>query len=156
MERAVQHQKLWRSSIDWLRLITHPENIVAQAKDAIKRLPWNKPLGSGATTLDFAGFLGASWLSDTQINMMVNVLQKRVGIEELTERALIEPIEFTWELEFVGAGSTDPQVSPYLLRVVDQVQDGITAIWFPVNVGGCHWIAGRVDFETWTFEFGKP
>ena len=103
MEKMIQHQRLWDSSIRWLKTITHPEEIVAKAKSVIEKLPWNKPLGSGgATTLEFAGFLGVSWLSDTQINLMIKVLRNRLEMEDHTERVLIEPIEFTWELESVG------------------------------------------------------
>ena len=76
-------------------------------------------------------------------------------MEDHTERVLIEPIEFTWELESVGRGSTDPKTSLYLLRLAGQVRDGITAIWFPINMNGCHWIAGKVDFEDRTFAFGE-
>ncbi|KAF9784786.1 hypothetical protein BJ322DRAFT_1196341 [Thelephora terrestris] len=155
-EKMIQHQKLWRSSVRWLESGTHPENVVAQAKDLINELPWNKSLRlGGTTTLEFAGFLGASWLSDTQINMMIRVLQNRLKTDVDTgKEVLVEPIEFTWELEAVGRGFTDPGSSPYLLRLAEQVQNGVTSIWFPVNVNGCHWIAGKVDFEECTFAFG--
>lgn len=155
-EKTIQHQKLWRSSVRWLELITHPKDVIMQAKNLIEKLPWNERLSSGgATTLELAGFLGASWLSDTQINMMVKVLRTRIETEDYTECALVEPIEFTWELESVSRGWTDPKSSPYLSRLAKRVQDGVTAIWFPINVRGSHWIVGRVDFENHTFAFGE-
>ena len=129
MEKMIQHQKLWRSSVRWLELITHPRDTIVQAKALIDRLAWNEPLSSGgATTLEFAGFLGVPWLSDTQINMMVKVLQNRLETEDHTEWVLIEPIEFAWGVESVGRGFTDPKSSVYLSQLVRQVQDGVTAI----------------------------
>lgn len=86
---------------------------------------------------------------------MVKVLQNRLETEDHTEWVLIEPIEFAWEVESVGRGFTDPKSSAYLSRLARQVQDGVTAIWFPLNVYGSHWIAGKVDFEERTFAFGE-
>ena len=71
----VENQKRWKSYIHWLELKTHPQGITVQAKNLIEKLSWNSPLSGGVSTLEFAGFLGVSWLSDTQINMMVDVLQ---------------------------------------------------------------------------------
>jgi hypothetical protein len=156
LEKTIQHQILWTSSVRWLGSLTHPKDTITQANSLIKKLPWNEPLDSGgATTLELAGFLGASWLSDTQINMMAKVLRNRMEIEGRTKCALVEPIEFAWELEAVGRGTTDPESSSYLSRLARRVHEGVTAIWFPINVEGFHWIAGRVDFENRTFEFGE-
>ena len=156
MQKVVGDQKRWQSSVRWLELATHPKDIVAQVKHLIKRLPWNKPLRStGATTLEFAGFLGVSWLLDTQINLMVNVLQNRMKTEEHTKGVLIEPLTLSWELISVGKGWTEPLTSSYLSRLANQVQAGITTIWFPINVNNNHWIVGRVDFKNHTFTFGE-
>ena len=156
IQKTIEHQKLWNSSIHWLESITHPKDIVIQGRDLIKNLPWNQPLCSGgATTLEFAGFLGVSWLSDTQIDMMIKVLQNRMKTEEHTEGVLIEPLAFFWELRSIGKGWTDPLTSPYLSRLANQIQDGITTIWFPMNINNNHWIAGRLDFEDCTFAFGE-
>lgn len=76
MQKMVKNQKQWKSSVHWLELVTHPQDIADQAKNLIEKLPWNCSLRSGgASTLEFVGFLGVSWLSDTQINMMVGMLQ---------------------------------------------------------------------------------
>lgn len=156
VEKMIQHQKLWRQSVCWLGSITHPMDTVLQVKSLVGRLPWNHPLSSGGeTTLKFAGFLGVSWLSDEQINMMVNVLQSRLDTEEHTECTLIEPLAFSWELRSVGKGWKELESSPYLLRLARRVEDGVTTIWFPMNVGEVHWIAGKVDFENHTFAYGE-
>jgi hypothetical protein len=156
MQKMVNDQKRWNSSISWLELATHPHNHVVQAKNPIERLSWNKPLPSGGlSTLNFAGFLGASWLSDTQINMMVDVLQDRMENEQHTRGAHIEPLTLAWELESIGKGWKDPLTSTHLSRIEDMIQAGTTAIWFPMNVNDNHWIAGRVDFKNNTFKFGE-
>ena len=152
MKKVVEHQKRWKLAVRWLELTTYPEGIVIQAKRLIERLSWNEPLHfSGASTLEFAGFLGVSWLSDTQIDMMVNVLQNRMKTEEHIGGVLIEPLTLSWELASVGKGWNKPLVSLYLSRLADQIEAGITTIWFPICVNENHWIAGRVDFKNYTF-----
>jgi hypothetical protein len=122
MQKMIEHQKLWRSSIHWLELITHPKDDVVQAWSLIGRLPWNEPLHSrGASTLEFAGFLGASWLSDTQIDMMVELLQNRMKTKGCLKGVLVEPLVFFWELVSVGNKLKEPLTSPYLSRLADQI-----------------------------------
>lgn len=155
MRRMVEDQKRWKSSVHWLGLKTHPKGIATDASSLIERLPWNKPLHfGGASTLQFADFLGVSWLSDTQIDMMVSVLGGRMNTERHMKGALIEPLVFAWELASVGNGWKEPLTSPYLSRLADEVQAGTKTIWFPIHVSGCHWVAGRMDFENHTFAFG--
>ena len=155
MQKMIEYQELWKSSIRWLESVTHSGDVV-EAKDLIKNLPWGKSLRFGAaTTLEFAGFLGMSWLSDTQIDMMVGELQNRMRVGECAKGAVIEPLAFYWELVSIGKGWKDPLTSPYLLRLASQVQDGATTIWFPININNNHWIAGRIDFEDHTFAFGE-
>ena len=124
-----------------------------QAKNLIKNLPWKKSLHFGvATTLEFAGFLGMSWLSDTQIDMMVRVLQNRTGVRECAKGVVIEPLVFYWELVSIGKGWKDPLTSPYLSRLASRVQDGTTTIWFPINVNNNHygksWALNSVKFDS--------
>ena len=75
--------------------------------------------------------------------------------EDHTEGVLIEPLTLAWELISVGNGHSEPSTSSYLLRLADQVQAGMKAIWFPINVNDNHWIVGRVDFKNHTFSFGE-
>jgi hypothetical protein len=124
----IEDQKQCKSSVCWLEMATHPQG-VAETKSLIERLPWNKPLHSGGTsTLQFAGFLGASWLSDIQINTMVSVLQDWMKTEKHTKRALVEPLTLAWELASVGDGWKEPSTSVYLSRLADEIQAGITTI----------------------------
>jgi hypothetical protein len=139
-----------------LELITHPKDDVVQAQSLIGRLPWNRPLRSrGVSTLEFIGFLGASWLSDTQIDMMVEVLQNQMKTKECFKEVLVEPLTFFWELVSVGNKLKEALTSRYLLKLVDQIQAGTPTIWFPINVNDNHWITGRVDFQDQTFAFGE-
>lgn len=157
MQKMIRNQKQWKASVRWLELMTHPQDTILQAKSFIKKLPWNEPLCSGgASTLEFTGFLGVSWLSDTQINMMVEALRNRMKTKEHTKKTLLEPLTLSWELASVGKGWNKSLASSYLSRLADEIQVGITTIWFPINVNNVHWIAGKVDFENHTFEFGKP
>jgi hypothetical protein len=154
MQRMIVNQKQWKSSVCWLELATHPEG-VTEAKSLIERLPWNKPLHSGGvSTLQFAGFLGASWLSDIQLNTMVRVLQDRMKTEKYTKGSLVELLTLTWELMSIGDGRRELSTSVYLSRLADGIRAGTTTTWFPIHVNDCHWIAGRVDFKDHTFAFG--
>ena len=156
IQKVIGDQKQWNSSVRWLELITHPEDTVAQTKSFVGGLPWNKQLCSiGGSTLEFAGFLGASWLSDTQIDMMVNVLRSRMTTEEQIKGTLLEPMVLSWELVIVSTEKKGPMISPYLSRLTDQIKAGIMTIWFPINVNENHWVAGRVDCENYTFAFGE-
>ena len=92
MEKMVENQRWWKSSIHQLELKTHPQGITVQAKNLIEKLSWNGPLSGGVSTLEFAGFLGVSWLSDTQINMMVDVLQNQMKTQEYAEGTLLESL----------------------------------------------------------------
>ena len=76
--KLVQCQDQWRRSVRWLDSLTdHPAEVVARPRSIIGRLSWNTPLCSrGANSLALAGFLGASWLSDIQINMMIDTLRE--------------------------------------------------------------------------------
>ena len=152
MQEIVMYQKLWKLSIHRLELIVHPKKSIIQAKNLVKNLLWNGLLCSGgATTLELAGFLRVSWLSDQQINIMVRVLQNWMESKEHTGGILIESLIFSWELVVIGKGWKDPLTSPYLSRLASQVQDGTITLWFPMNVHGNHWIAGRMEGD----KFGK-
>ena len=156
VRRIAQGQRERKQSLRWLDSMTQPVVVVAQVKDIIGRLSWNGPLSlRGATSLDLAGFLGTSWLSGTQIDMMASVLQERVKTGRCTEEALIEPVAFSQEITSVANGAKLP-TSKYLLRLTDRIKKScVGTIWFPIHVNGSHWIAGRVDLEKHTFAFGE-
>ena len=79
MDKAVQCQGEWRKSLCWLGLTAHLAEIIEQVRDVVESLPWNQPLPlRGAASLDLAGFLGVSWHSDTQVDMMIDILQEQL------------------------------------------------------------------------------
>lgn len=156
VEKLIQCQGKWRRSVRWLELMAHPAEIVARANDIVGRISWNKPLRSrGATSLDLTGFLSVSWLSDTQIDMMIDTLQERMKDEKHAEGTIVAPVAFAHEIVSV-AGGMKKTTSKYLSRVADQVRETRAKIlWFPIYVNTSHWITGRVDFERRTFAFGE-
>ncbi|KAF9780748.1 hypothetical protein BJ322DRAFT_1011530 [Thelephora terrestris] len=153
--KLAECQDQWRRSVRWLDSLTHPVELVACARSIVGRLSLNAPLRSrGATSLALAGFLGAAWLSDIQIDMMIDTLRERMRIEERAEEAIIESAVFSREIWLVSKGTKEP-TSKFLSRVTDQIRGThAKALWFPIYVDNCHWIAGRVDFERRTFAFG--
>ena len=155
-QELIECQRKWRKSVEWLGLMTHPAETVARVTGIIGKIPWNEPLHlRGATSLDLTGFLGVSWLSDTQIDMMIDALQERMKAEKRTEGIMVETAVFSHEITLVAGGTKQP-TSKYLSRLAGQIRTTHTKIlWFPIYVNDSHWIAGRVDFERHAFAFGE-
>ena len=155
LQKTIECQDEWKKSVRWLNSMTHPMEIIEQVRGLVRRLAWNTPLClAGATSLDLAGFLGTSWLSDTQMNMMVDVLRKRMEVEECARGIIIEPMEFSWEIVLVAKDKKEP-MSPYLSRLADQIKRGsVRALWFPIHINDSHWVTGKIDLERRTFAFG--
>lgn len=156
VQELIESQNDWKRSIQWLDSLTHPMEIITQVKDMVLGLSWNQPLRlPGATSMDLTGFLGSLWLSDTQIDMMIGVLQERMKVKEYVEGTIIEPVALSQELVLVARGMKEPN-SKYLSRLAGRIRRTDTkSLWFPIHVNGCHWIVGQVDFERHTFAFGE-
>jgi len=156
VEKLIEYRGKWEKSVHWLDSVTHPVEMIAQTKDIIGRISWNEPLCSrGATSIDLTGFLGVSWLSDTQIDMMIDTLQERMKAEEHTEGSIVETVAFSHEMVLVAGGMKEP-TSKYLSRVTDHIRRTHAKIlWFPIYVNDSHWITGRVDFQRRAFAFGE-
>lgn len=155
-QESIRCQNEWRKSVRWLNSITCPGDIISRAKGVVGRLSWNEPLClRGATSLDLTGFLGTRWLSDTQINMMIESLHKRMEAEEHTGGTIIESVVFSQEITLVARRLKEP-TSKYLSRLAGRIRETqVKTLWFPIHVNNSHWIAGRVDFERCAFAFGK-
>jgi hypothetical protein len=155
-QKSIQYQNEWRRSDRWLSSITHPAEVVSQAKGIVGRISWNEPLYlRGATSLDLMGFLGTPWLSDVQIDMMIDILNERMKTEEHAEGAAIESTVFSQEITLVARGSKK-SMSKYLSRLANQIQGKhMKTLWFPIHINNSHWITGRVDFERRAFAFGE-
>jgi hypothetical protein len=156
VQKTIQCQGEWEKSVCWFDSITHPVEIVTQAKNIVRRLSWNELLNfPGTTSLNLTGFLGTSWLSDTQIDMMVDILQEWMKTEKHTEGTTIEPLTFSQEITLVARGIKEP-TSKYLLKLTDQIHMmNVGTLWFPIRVRNSHWVTGRVDLERHAFAFGK-
>lgn len=156
MKKTVQYQDEWRKSLHWLDSSTHPVEIMTQVKDVVEKLPWNQPLSlRGAASLDLTGFLGVSWLSDTQIDMMIDILWERLETSEHNKGVGIELAAFSQEMVSVANGAK-PATSKYLSRLADHIKrTHMKTLWFPIHVNNSHWIAGCVDLEKRTFAFGE-
>jgi hypothetical protein len=157
--KVIEHQELWKSSLDWLASVNGYDEVVQQAKANILTLPWNAPLRMGpASSIQLASFLGESWLSDIQVDMMTWVLQARVEQEGHTS-VRVEPTIFTWEAESVARqrAKNTPNATnrPRLVRVAKGIREGIETIWFPIHVNKNHWITGMLDATRSTLAFGK-
>ena len=88
----------------------------------VESLLWNKPppLG-GVTSLDLAGFLGMSWLSDTQVDMMLDVLQEWLNTSKHHKADVIESTIFSQEMTSIVNGVKQP-ASKYLSMLTNHIK----------------------------------
>ena len=122
VQKSIQYQGEWRTSVHWLDSMTHPVEIIAQVKIIVEKLSWNMPLClRGATSLDIIGFLSTAWLSDTQIDMMVNTLQEWMKTIEYVTEVAVEPVLFSQEITLVTSRVKEP-TSKYLLELADHIR----------------------------------
>jgi hypothetical protein len=149
---AVRHQLCWKSAILWLNRDTIRGEYLTAAYSAISRLPWNLP--QKLTASELVKFLGCAWLSDVHIDMMAWLLQKRLNRQGRTD-VMVQTMPFTWMVIGLGRGTKQMDEAKLLLRVTEELENGhVTEIWFPINVRGNHWIAGKLDFLRKTLAWG--
>ena len=156
VQKLIQCQNEWRKSVRWLDSMTHPAEIITQVKGIVETLSWDEPLRSrGATSFDLTGFLGTPWLSDIQIDVMIETLHERMKAKESVEGVIIRSVVFAQEIVAVARGVKET-ASGYLSRLMDRIRRMyVKTLWFPIHVNNSHWIVGRVDFERRAFAFGE-
>lgn len=105
------------------------------------------------TTYHLTRFLGTRWLSDDNINMMVEELQDELGgrldisVADLNFTAALQDIKAKFALPLEKRKKT--LLGQYELRIKSGT---LQKLYFPLYVNENHWVAVEIDF---TFSFGK-
>jgi hypothetical protein len=152
---AVRHQLCWKTAIAWLNRDTVRGEYLTDAYSAISRLPWNLPKKPvNFTASELVKFLGRAWLSDMHMDMMAWLLQKRLKMQCRTD-IMVQTMPFTWMVIALGKGTKTMHQAKLLLPVTKELREGrVTEIWFPINVGDNHWIAGKLNYLHKTLAWG--
>ncbi|KAG6905164.1 hypothetical protein DXG01_004460, partial [Tephrocybe rancida] len=161
-------QAVWRNSFEWLedeialtRDIPTCETLRA-AQDLLETLSWNTPLQYSRgipKTFELALLLSSAWLSDEHINMIAQELSKEVlSIPEIAHRVIVAPLTFSAEILSTAKGKSYlPRNAPLLCRYVKHIKDqGTEEIYFPLHIGGNHWITGFLNLKQEEVSYGDP
>ncbi|PPR06307.1 hypothetical protein CVT24_001091 [Panaeolus cyanescens] len=177
MAHVSSGQSMWRRSLMWLetekRLAnegagTTVKEVVGQAErvlTALKWLPWNSPMAFKGikgraiyNTLQLTGFLGSGWLTDTHIDIMLEVLPEQSPNVSQPRNAIAIPMSFyhliTFRLDYHLSQPKDKMRDSYLGKLANQIKESnVHRLYFPVHVNNNHWVAGRIDFENKTISY---
>lgn len=153
---AINGQAVWDCGMTWLdrvkRRDTELSAVIAEAQGLISALSWNGPVGgfsNGAErTISFTDFLSTRWISCDLLNMMMDVLSRRV-LQSSTHRdtTLIGSLVLANTLQ-----STYTRRETSLGRVLGHYTSMIKnnnyhRLYFPAHVDGNHWVGIAVDFR---------
>jgi hypothetical protein len=169
MTDVVEKQKIWQRSSEWLdheqTRTQDKETIqaISRAREMLMHLGWNIQLPHSRktqTTIRLSTFLSTAWLSDEHVDMMMEELSNEVASDhELSNKVIIAPLAFSAKLQSIDAAkvTTFTRKNALLLcRYEKHVKEsGVEELYFPVHVGGNHWIAGLIDFKQCSIAFGK-
>jgi hypothetical protein len=169
MAKMVEKQTIWKRCCKWLdseeakTKDTTTIKAICAARQLTTSIGWNQTLPYSrqtVTTLDLTSLLSTAWLSDEHIDMMMQELSDQVASDpELARRVIIAPLAFSAKLKHMALIKHDPyskKNAPLLCRYEKHVKEnGIEALYFPVHVGGNHWIAGHLNFKEGFISFGQ-
>jgi len=163
-------QSLWQSSVDWLDKEEKGQKAKGPVSDDLigvrtllhTSVAWDStmPHCNGMTsTSKLSRFLGPRWLSNDNIDMMVEELV--LDLQGDKDRSHIQVVS----LNFPNAISNvvtnlarlpSARTKSFLGQIERKVNDeGLQKLYFPLYVSGNHWIACEIDFKKKTFAFGK-
>ncbi|KAF6743414.1 hypothetical protein DFP72DRAFT_827887 [Ephemerocybe angulata] len=162
-------QSMWKKSRAWCRTETEKRqrkgdydavNMLETVEEQLGRLPWGARMEferGYSTSLLLSYFLGPEWLTDSHLNMMVQVLTERLPPGQKT---MIAPLAFSNDINNVDR-KLKVQSERWNRALLAQYEhriknEGIEALYFPLHVNGNHWIAGKVDFVKYTVSYGDP
>ena len=160
-------QSTWRQSLTWLedQAKKYVAGTLTTSSDAeeicalLTSLKWDTSLKycrEATTTYQLTRFLGTRWLSDDNINMMVEELQDELaGCLDVN----VADLNFTTALQDVKARLALPlekRKKTLLGQYEPHIKNGtLQRLYFPLYVNKNHWVAVEIDFKKQTFSFGN-
>lgn len=110
------------------------------------------------TTLQLSQYLGAEWIADDLIDMMMSHLSARNAADpNAASEIVIAPLYFAFAVEQAyHTNDYSPSVHPFLRALEARMKEpGRRWLFFPVFVTPGHWIAMFIDFEKKSFSYGR-
>ncbi|KAL0949786.1 hypothetical protein HGRIS_009824 [Hohenbuehelia grisea] len=133
--------------------------IIGRVKDHLRVISWDaylQHIQGQISTRRLATFLGTAWLSDDEINLMMEDIAHRITAEQRKD-VLVAKLDFSNAITAYRKWKGTPSESAH--RRLGRYEDEIKAkeprwLYFPVHVNGNHWICVYVDFEKRTYGYG--
>ena len=163
MVYAIRAQGAWTRSINWLacqQLHSKDQlgSIYANTSQLLGTMGWDSQLTclrSTVTTSKLQTFLGTAWLSTDHMDIMVEQLNKHIQerYPAVASKVLLVPLVFASALSACNK-HTEMETGSLLhfKNVIEKKQ--IEKLYFLVNIGDHHWIAGCIDFKEKYISFG--
>lgn len=160
MNIIISKRATWRQAEDWLTRWERGPGFLEEADHArilMGSLAWGariQALGSDAGAENLAKLLSEMWLDDEHVNMLVQEIYARVRlVPKLARDVVVLPLAFQQVLR--NAHESGNYNRPLLDRCKCYVNGGRQRIYFPVNIGGVHWVPCVLDFRTKSIHYGK-
>ncbi|KAF5384382.1 hypothetical protein D9615_003130 [Tricholomella constricta] len=129
-----------------------------QVKERFGRLAWDAGMDfekGMVKTLGLSHLLGPEQLTDSDLNMMVQVLTERLPPDS---KFVIASLTLTYDILNIDTKmklAKNKYDRTVLKRYENLVKTkGIQAIFFPLHVDTNHWIVGKIDFQSDTVSYG--
>lgn len=168
MASLIRDQDKWKHSVQWLEVekkrrgqTQETVKLINETLIKLNTIAWNTELASTsviASTLSLTTLLGNEWLDDDHINLMMEVLSKRVEEDKkLAKKVIIAPLTLANELHNNRHGTYLKKAgAPVLCRYEKHIKENkIDLLYFPVHVNNNHWIAAYVDFAKGRIGYGE-
>jgi len=164
-------QSLWKRSVTWLEQEDKRQREKGAALDdllAVRELlrtsvGWDSGmphLNGMASTGNLSRFLGVRWLSDDNVNMMIEELVLDLQGQKERSHILLLSLNFPVTIGNIVPKLAQPPAArekSFLGQIERQVSDGsLEKLYFPLHITKNHWIAGEINFKEKTFAFGEP
>lgn len=163
--RANHLRRVWRAAETWMDRWTLRTKDMSDTTFLTHRLmatlEWDtyiRAVGTSVPTIDLIGMLSDEWLTDSQIDLVLQVLIERTKNEAKDYRVIIAPCVFAGHCSNVYTSRFDnePLTARLLQRYRDDFLKGrVDKLVFIANVGGTHWVAWMIDYTSGTLSHGK-
>ncbi|OJT07821.1 hypothetical protein TRAPUB_1281 [Trametes pubescens] len=149
----------WQRAEGWLTRWEREPGFLEEADHArilMGSLAWDaqiQALGSDTSAENLAGLLSEDWLDDEHINMLLQEVYSRARLDPtLSRKVAVLPLVLQQVIS--NARMRSNWTHPLLDRCSRYITSGRKHLYFPVNVGGVHWVPCVIDFEAQVVRYG--
>lgn len=163
--RANKTRKLWRDAQEWMGRWSRKTNGMEAAASLAERLTctleWDthiRAAGMSVHTNDLLSMLSDEWMTDSQLDLVLQVLTERLGDSSRGSESIIAPCIFFQHIKnSCGAQSKKKQLTiPLLDHYKTAFLSGTKKyLYFISLVGHNHFVAWRIDYSAATLCHGE-